>query len=103
MNLKVNFSKTAEKNLDDVLNFIEAKWSKKSKDLYLVKFQKAVSIISMNPEIFPKSSVNKKYRKCVITKQSTLLYSFGSNEIRIHTVFDTRKDPNKIKKDIKQT
>ena len=103
MNLKVNFSKTAEKNLDDVLNFIEAKWSKKSKDLYLVKFQKAVSIISMNPKIFPKSSVNKKYRKCVITKQSTLLYSFGSNEIRIHTVFDTRKDPNKIKKDIKQT
>ena len=103
MNLKVNFSKTAEKNLDDVLNFIEAKWSKKSKDLYLVKFQKAVSIISMNPEIFPKSSVNKKYRKCVITKQSTLLYSFGSNEIRIHTVFDTRQDPNKIKKDIKQT
>ena len=90
MNLKVNFSKTAEKNLDDVLNFIEAKWSKKSKDLYLVKFQKAVSIISMNPEIFPKSSVKKKYRKCVITKQSTLLYSFGSNEIRIHTVFDTR-------------
>jgi len=103
VNLKVNFSKTAEKNLDDVLNFIEAKWSKKSKDLYLVKFQKAVSIISMNPKIFPKSSVNKKYRKCVITKQSTLLYSFGSNEIRIHTVFDTRKDPNKIKKDIKQT
>jgi len=103
VNLKVNFSKTAEKNLDDVLNFIEAKWSKKSKDLYLVKFQKAVSIISMNPEIFPKSSVNKKYRKCVITKQSTLLYSFGSNEIRIHTVFDTRQDPNKIKKDIKQT
>ena len=101
MNLKVNFSKTAEKNLDDVLNFIEAKWSKKSKDLYLVKFQKAVSIISMNPEIFPKSSVNKKYRKCVVTKQSTLLYSFGANEIRIHTVFDTRQDPNKIKKDIK--
>jgi hypothetical protein len=55
----------------------------------------------MNPEIFPKSSVNKKYRKCVITKQSSLLYSFSANEIRIHNVFDTRQDPNKIKKDIK--
>ena len=95
MNLKVNFSKTAEKNLDDVLNFIEAKWSKKSKDLYLVKFQKAVSIISMNPEIFPKSSVNKKYRKCVITKQSTLLYSFGSNELEF-TPFSTQ-DKTQIK------
>ena len=101
MNLKVNFSKTAEKDLDTVLSFIEARWSEKSKEIYLVKFEKAISIISMNPEIFPKSSINKKYRKCVITKQSSLLYSFGSNEIRIHTVFDTRQDPNKIKKDIK--
>lgn len=101
MNLRVNISKTAEKNLDAVLNFIEARWSKKSKEMYIVKFEKAISIISMNPEIFPKSLVNKKYRKCVITKQSSLLYSFGSNEVRIHTVFDTRQDPNKIKKDIK--
>ena len=101
MDIKVHFSKTAEKNLDAVLNFIEARWSKKSKEIYLVKFEKAISIISMNPEVFPKSSINKKYRKCVVTKQSSLLYSFGSNEIRIHSIFDTRQDPNKIKKDIK--
>jgi len=101
VNLKINISKTAEENLDAVLNFIEARWSKKSKEMFLVKFQKAISIISMNPEVFPKSSINKKYRKCVVTKQSSLLYSFGSNEIRIHSIFDTRQDPNKIKKDIK--
>ncbi|WP_347050193.1 type II toxin-antitoxin system RelE/ParE family toxin [Flavobacterium olei] len=101
MNLKVNFSKTAEKNLNDVLDFIEARWSEKSKKMFIMKFEKAISIIIMNPEIFPKSSINKKYRKCVITKQSSLLYTFSSNEIRIHTIFDTRQDPNKIKKDIK--
>lgn len=101
MDVKITISKTAEKNLDAVLNFIEAKWSKKSRDIFIVKFEKAVSIIIMNPEIFPKSSISKKYRKCVITKQSSLLYSFGANEIRIHNVFDTRQDPNKIKKDIK--
>lgn len=101
MNLKVNFSKTAEKNLDDVLNFIEAKWSQKSKEIFLFKFEKAISIISTNPEIFPKSSVNKKYRKCVITKQCSVLYTSSLNEIRIYTIFDTRQDPHKIKKDIK--
>lgn len=101
MNLKVNFSKTAEKNLNDVLDFIEARWSEKSKKIFIIKFEKAISIIIMNPEIFPKSFVNKKYRKCVITKQSSLLYTFSSNEIRIHTIFDTRQDPNKINKDIK--
>jgi len=101
LNLKVNFSKTAEKNLNDVLDFIEARWSQKSKKMFMMKFEKAISIIIMNPEIFPKSSINKKYRKCVITKQSSLLYTFSSNEIRIHTIFDTRQDPNKIKKYIK--
>lgn len=101
MNLKVNFSKTAEKNLNDVLDFIEARWSEKSKKMFIIKFEKAISIIIMNPEVFPKSSINKKYRKCVITKQSSLLYTFSSNEIRIHTIFDTRQDPNKINKDIK--
>lgn len=101
MNLEVNFSKTAEKNLDSILNFIEARWSEKSKKMFIVKFEKAISIMIMNPEIFPKSSVNKKYRKCVITKQSSLLYSFSANEIKIHNIFDTRQNPNKIKKDIK--
>lgn len=98
MNLKVSFSKTAEKNLDSVLMFIEARWSEKSKKMFIIKFDKAISIMVMNnPEIFPKSSINKKYRKCVITKQSSLLYSFSANEIRIHNIFDTRQNPNKIK------
>ncbi len=96
MNLKVNISKTAEKNLEAVLNFIEARWSKKSKEMFLVKFQKAISIISMNPEIFPKSSVNKKYRKCVITKQSSFLYSFGSKVKLEFTPFSTQ-DKTQIK------
>lgn len=69
--------------------------------MFIIKFEKAISIMVMNPEIFQKSSINKKYRKCVITKQSSILYSFSANEIRIHNIFDTRQDPNKIKKDIK--
>lgn len=101
MDVRINISKTAEKNLASLLDFIEARWSKKSREIFTVKLQKAVSIIIMNPEIFPKSAVNKKYRKCVITKQSSLLYSFSANEIRIHNIFDTRQNPNKTKKDIK--
>jgi hypothetical protein len=48
VNLRVNISKTAEKNLDTVLNFIEARWSKKAKEMFIIKFEKAISIISMN-------------------------------------------------------
>lgn len=49
MDLKVSFSKTAEKNLDSVLKFIEARWSEKSKKIFIIKFEKAISIMMMNP------------------------------------------------------
>jgi hypothetical protein len=51
-----------------------------------------------DPKMFPVSENNKKVRKCVVTKQSTLYYTFNQNEIAILFLFDTRQDPNKIKK-----
>lgn len=41
MNLKVNISKTAEKNLDSVLKFIEARWSKKIERNFLIEISKS--------------------------------------------------------------
>ena len=48
---------------------------------------------------------NKKLHECkqkmCCNKTVSFLYSLGSNEIRIYTIFDTGQDPDKIKKDIK--
>jgi hypothetical protein len=55
-------------------------------------------LIQKDPEIFPKSEANKKIRKCVISKQTTLYYNFNNQEIRLLSLFDTRQNPSKIKK-----
>lgn len=41
--------------------------------------------------------------KCVVTKQTTFYYRIlnQSEEIEIITIFDTRQDSDKLKKDIK--
>jgi len=57
-------------------------------------------MLKSNPESFPKSNKQKGLHKCVITKQTTLYYTFNSKEIFIVTLFDTRQNPNKIKKDL---
>ena len=40
--------------------------------------------------------------KCIVTKQTTFYYRVLSdkNEIEIITLFDTRQDPEKLRKDI---
>ena len=49
------------------------------------------------PEIFPKSDLRKSNYKCVVTKQTTIFYSFNSKEIKIADILDTRQDPKNIK------
>lgn len=49
--------------------------------------------------------INRKFLcgECVVTKHTTFYYRVlqQSNEIEIITIFDTRQDPDKLKKDIK--
>ncbi|MCV9931547.1 type II toxin-antitoxin system RelE/ParE family toxin [Flavobacterium sp. LS1R47] len=98
---EVKFTLNAEKSFDSIVNYIEKKWSLKEKISFLKKFNKSVSVIILNPESFPLTEKNKIVRKCVVTKQTTIFYVFTSKEITIVSVFDTRQNPNKIKKDIK--
>lgn len=98
---EIIISKTATKNALEIAAYIEAKFSLKSKNEFIEKVNKAFELIRTNPEIFPKSEINANRFRFVLTKQTTIYYRFSSSEIRIIALFDTRQNPNKIKKDIK--
>ena len=97
MNRKIIISKNASKSLQDIADYIEYKWSLKTRYEFIDKFGKNIKLIQSNPESFPKSTINNDLHKCVITKQTSIFYKFNSNTIRILQVFDTRQDPNKLK------
>lgn len=101
MKRMVIFSKNAEKGLFELFEYLEIKWSKKVKDKFISKLDKVIYLIEKEPEIFPKSELNKNYHKCVLSKQTTIYYKFNTKRVEIIAFFDTRQDPNKIKKDIK--
>ena len=97
---KVVISKTTEKKLDSLFNYLIEKWSIKVKNEFIEKLDYSIELIRNQPELFPESKEGKKIRKCVVTKQTTLFYRFTSKQINVITIFDTRQSPKKLKKEI---
>lgn len=100
MSRKVVVSKTAEKKLDTLFDYLITEWSVKVKTDFVKKLDSSIEIIKNQPEIFPESKKAKGLRKCVITKQTTLYYRYNSKRINIVTLFDTRQNLNKLEKEI---
>src|SRR6218665_2071423 len=90
-----------EKGLSELFEYLEGRWSERIKNKFISNLDKVIYLIQIEPEIFPKSELNKNYRKCVLSKQTTIYYKYNTKRVEIITFFDTRQNPNKIKKDIK--
>jgi|TARA_R110002096_G_scaffold18022_6_gene61968 plasmid stabilization system protein ParE len=97
---KVFLSKTAEKKLDKLFEYLITEWSVKVKTDFVEKLDSSIEIIKNQPEIFPESKKGEGLRKCVITKQTILYYRYNSKRINIVTLFDTRQNPKKLDKEI---
>ena len=100
MSRKVVISKTAERKLEKLFEYLIKQWSLKVKKDFVEKLDSTIEIIKQQPEIFPESKKGKSLRKCVVTKQPTIYYRYNSKRINIVTLFDTRQDPNKLDKEI---
>ncbi|RKS42752.1 plasmid stabilization system protein ParE [Gillisia mitskevichiae] len=100
MNRKVIISKTAEKKLSSLFEYLLENWSAKVKSNFIKKLDHNIDIIKLEPETFPESQKDPGLRKCVITKQTTLYYRFDSDQIKIVTIFDTRQNPDKLEKEL---
>ncbi|WP_202702867.1 type II toxin-antitoxin system RelE/ParE family toxin [Flavobacterium sp. UGB4466] len=98
---QIIISDLAQSAIENLLEYLEVKWSERIRKKFATKLYQTVKIIQVNPEAFPISESNRKVHKCVVTKQSTLFYKFNNKRIEIIAFLDTRQDPNKIKKDIK--
>jgi len=60
------------------------------------KIEKTLSLISLNPELFQKSSTRKDIRRAVVTKHNSLYYRNKNETIEILSFFSNRKNPNKL-------
>jgi len=102
MNRKLVLSRRASANLEKLLEYLEKRWSLRVRDNFIKKLDRALNILKDKPGSSQKSETINGLHKCVITKQTIAFYKFDSERIYITTIFDTRQDPKKIKKEIRE-
>jgi plasmid stabilization system protein ParE len=91
------FTERSLKEIKNISEFITVKWSIRVNLKFLNKLKSNFDLLIINPEIFPPIQ-QKKLRKCVISKQTTIFYKIEKNQIIIVSVFDSRQNPLKINK-----
>jgi len=94
-------SRTAAKKLEILLNYLEEEWSEKVKQNFIVKLDNSLKQISKYPLSCEKSHIKQELYRCLITKQTTLYYTFDTKRIYVVTIFDNRMNPKKLKQETK--
>lgn len=67
------------------------------KQEFITKLDKSIEQIATHPKSCPESQLFKGLYKCVVTRQTSLYYRTGKEEIEVITLFDNRQDPSKLK------
>jgi len=99
--MKVFLSPQALSKLEKLNEYLLENWNSKVRNEFIEKLTSKFEQISNFPESCVQSEKYKGIYKCVLTKQTTFYYRITEkNEIEIITFFDTRQNPDKLKKDL---
>jgi len=93
-------SKRAAVRLASLLDYLETEWSEKVKHNFIQKLDRVLKIIASHPHSFEKSELKPDLFRCVVNQYTTLYYQFNEREIKIVSLFDTRMNPGRLKKEI---
>ena len=93
---KLIWSDEALNNLKGIIDYLENRWTKREIKKFIQLLDKQLKLIADNPFLFAESDKSNGLRKSVLSRQTTIYYRVTNYEIRIITLFDNRKNPNKL-------
>ncbi len=94
---EIIWSPLAEKDLENILEYLADNWNQKVIKHFLNKIDTIINQIAKVPNQFPIINRKLQVRKCVVTKQNTLFYREIERKIEILRLYDTRQDPKRLK------
>jgi plasmid stabilization system protein ParE len=98
----IRFSELSVFKLEKLIDYLREEWSDGSANSFLDKLNGKLEAVRLNPKAFPESAVSEGLRKCVITKQTTVLYEIHNDAIVVMNIIDTRQNPKKIEEEVKK-
>ena len=97
MAYEIEFSRESVNQIRENINYLVENWSVRIADEFINKLNFKIEVISLFPYSYPKSTSTKTIRKCVVTKQMSLLYKIKNKKIIILALLDTRQSPDNVK------
>jgi plasmid stabilization system protein ParE len=95
--MEIIWSPQAKTSLDELIEFLESKWSVKTISTFLKEIEHVLSLISGQPNMYPIFSKKKKIHKCVVKRKTLLLYRTLPTHIELVKFVDGRQNPSKYK------
>jgi len=100
--MKIRFSSIAVYKLERISEYLTSEWSEKTNQRFLNQLNSKLEAIKLNPKMCPESIDIPGLRKCVVSKQTTLLYEIYTDSIYVLTIFDSRQNPEKIQEELRK-
>lgn len=88
---ELRWTPLAEETYLTVLTFILSKWTIREADKFDKRTDELLGKLVINQELCPKSRI-QSFRKCVITKQSSLIYRVNDSAIELIAFIDNRSN-----------
>jgi addiction module RelE/StbE family toxin len=99
MALRIEWSKEAQKSLNNLYDFLENNWTEQIIRDFTEKLERKLHLISQNPTLFKFSVRLDGTRECIVTRHNTVFYKYveGENIIFIVSFWANYKNPNNLK------
>ena len=93
---KVNWTDHALDELESVYDYMELNWSEREIKKLTIEIEKTISLISLNPRMFPELKPN--VRKAIVLRLNSIFFRIiKPNSVEIVSFFQNRKNPKSRK------
>lgn len=92
----VGWSDRAIADKNKIIDYLQKNWTMKELQSFIKKLDNLIDSISVNPEMFRKARKDSNYRRCVLSKQTTIYYKFEDEKVLIQALWDNRRNPEDL-------
>ena len=91
------WSDQALTDLKNIIDYLTNNWTNREIKSFVQRLDKRLNLISVNPNLFPRTMRRRNVRKSVLTKHTVIYYKTMDNVVTIVTLFDPRQNPKKLR------
>lgn len=91
--MTIEYTETYKQTLRATIDIIESGWGDRYVNRFIKKLDDIVEKISISPYLFQAIPTDSRFRRCVISKQTSLVYEVTASKIILLYLFDNRQEP----------